>query len=68
MKVLINNREDFDSWCANNDTFNLISYEEDEPKNYPCIVAFRWVDADDSIYDDLYYEFVYLEDFELDND
>ena len=65
MKVLLNNKEDFDNWreC---DSYNYISYSEDEPKNYPCIVTFRVIDAGYSIYDDLYYEFVYLEDFELD--
>lgn len=69
MKVLINNREDFDNWCECNDSYYRISYEEDVPKYYPCIVSFRIVDSDDSIYDDLYYEFVYLQDFsELDED
>lgn len=69
MKVLLNNKEDFDSWRTNNDSFDCISYEEDEPKYYPCIVAFRYVDSDNLYYDDLYYEFVYLQDFsELDKD
>lgn len=69
MKFLINNREDFDNWCKINDSCERISYEEDEPKNYPCIVSFRVVDSYDSIYDNLYYEFVYLQDFsELDED
>ena len=68
MKVLINNREDFDNWCKTNDSYNLISYTEDEPKYYPCIMTFRIIDAGYSIYDDLYYEFVYLQDFELDKD
>lgn len=63
MKVLINNREDFDNWCKTNDSYNLISYTEDEPKYYPCIMTFRIIDAGYSIYDDLYYEFVYLQDF-----
>ena len=66
MKVLINNREDFDNWF--NDSYNYISHEEDVPKYYPCIVTFRVIDAGYSIYDDLYYEFVYLQDFELDKD
>lgn len=68
MKVLINNREDFDNWRANNDSFECISYEEDEPKYYPCVVSFRFTDSGGFIYDDLYYEFVYLQDFELDKD
>ena len=69
MKVLLNNREDFDRWYKCNDSYEFISYEEDEPKNYPCIVSFRIVDLYDSIYDNLYYEFVYLQDFsELDED
>lgn len=69
MKVLLNNREDFDRWYKCNDSCEFISYEEDEPKNYPCIVSFRVVDSYDSIYDNLYYEFVYLQDFsELDED
>lgn len=69
MKVLLNNREDFDRWYKCNDSCDRISYEEDEPKNYPCIVSFRIVDSYDSIYDNLYYEFVYLQDFsELDED
>lgn len=64
MKVLISNKEDFNNWCECNDSFNRISYEEDVPKNYPCIVLFRFADSDD-----LYYEFVYLQDFsELDED
>ena len=69
MKVLLNNREDFDRWYKCNDSYEFISYEEDEPKNYPCIISFRIVDSYDSIYDNLYYEFVYLQDFsELDED
>lgn len=69
MKVLLNNREDFDNWSKNNDAYNLISYEEELPKYYPCIITFRVVDSSDSKYDDLYYEFVYLQDFsELDED
>lgn len=63
MKVLINNREDFDNWCECHNSFNRISYEEDEPINYPCIVIFRVLSTGYSIYDDLYYEFVYLQDF-----
>lgn len=64
MKVLINNREDFNNWCECNGSFNRISYEEDKPKYYPCIVSFRFADSDD-----LYNEFVYLQDFsELDED
>lgn len=68
MKVLINNREDFDNWCEYNDSYNHISYAEDEPKCYPCIISFRFVNSDDLYYDDLHYEFVYLQDFELDKD
>lgn len=68
MKVLINNKEDFDNWRVDNESFDCISYAEDEPKNYPCIITFRVIDAGYSIHDDLYYEFVYLEDFELDKD
>ena len=67
MKTLLNNKEDFDYWRAY-DSYNYISYEEDEPKYYPCIVTSRVIDAGYSIYDDLYYEFVYLQDFELDKD
>ena len=67
MKVLLNNREDFDRWYKCNDSCECISYEEDKPKYYPCIVSFRVVNSYDSIYDNLYYEFVYLQDFsELD--
>lgn len=68
MKVLINNREDFDNWCECNDSYVRLSYAEDEPKYYPCIISFRFADAGDFIYDDLYYEFIYLQDFELDKD
>lgn len=68
MKRLLNNKEDFDNWCEDNDLCNYNSYEEDEPKYYPCIVSFRFADSGGFIYDELYYEFVYLEDFELDND
>lgn len=67
MKVLINNREDFDNWRECNDSYKHISYDEDAPKYYPCIVSFRIVNSYDSMYDFLYYEFVYLQDFsELD--
>ncbi len=69
MKVLLNNREDFNNWCENHDSFNCISCEEDEPKYYPCIVLFRFADYYDLYNDDLYYEFVYLQDFsKLDED
>lgn len=67
MKILVNNREDFNNWCKCNDAYMHFSYEEELPKYYPCIVTFRIVDSSDSICDDLYYEFVYLQDFtELD--
>lgn len=69
MKVLINNREDFDNWWECNDSYKHISYEEDVPKYYPCIVSFRIVGSNHSIYDNLYYEFIYLQDFsELNKD
>lgn len=68
MKVLLNNREDFDNWYKCNDSYNRISYEEDVPKYYPCVVSFRILSTGYSIYDDLYYEFVYLEDFKLNKD
>ena len=69
MKFLLSNKEDFDNWWECNDSYNHISYEEDAPKCYPCIVSFRIVNSYDSIYDFLYYEFVYLQDFsELDKD
>ena len=69
MKILINNREDFDNWCKCNDSYKHISYEEAVPKYYPCIVSFRIVESNYSIYDNLYYEFIYLQDFsELDED
>lgn len=63
MKRLLNNKEDFDSWRTNNDSFDCISYDEDEPKYYPCVVTSMVIDAGYSIRDDLYYEFVYLQDF-----
>ena len=65
MKVLLNNKEDFDNWREYNNSCDIISCAEDEPKYYPCIVTYRIIDARYSIYDDLYYEFVYLQDFEL---
>ena len=68
MKTLLNNKEDFYRWCKCNYTFNPISYEEDVPEYYPCIVTYRIVDSGDLYGDDLYYEFVYLQDFELDKD
>lgn len=68
MKTLLNNKEDFDFWRKNNDSYNCISYEEDEPKYYPCVVTFRILSTGYSIYDDLYYEFIYLQDFELDKE
>lgn len=68
MKDLINNREDFDNWREYNGSCDLISYAEDEPKYYPCIITSRVIDSGYSIRDDLYYEFVYLQDFELDKD
>ena len=64
MKELLNNKEDFDNWCEYNDFCNYIPCEEDVPKYYPCIVTYRYVDSADNLYyDDLYYEFVYLQDF-----
>jgi hypothetical protein len=64
MKTLLNSKEDFDNWVNNNDNYNLIDYEETKPKNYPCIVVYRFEDNYYSNTNWCYYEFVYLTDFE----
>ena len=52
MKFLLNNKEDFDNWRENNTSYDCISYAEDEPKYYPCVVTYRYVDSADNLYYD----------------
>ena len=64
MKTLLNSKEDFDNWVYTNDNYELIEYEETKPKNYPCIVVYRFEENYYGKTDWCYYEFVYLTDFE----
>lgn len=63
MKTLINNKEEFLNWLQYNYKYEPIPYDENEPKNYPCIVVEK---VENNFYNDndwLHYCFVYLEDF-----
>lgn len=67
MKKLLNNKEDFKNWRL--DYFNdiLNSYEECEPKEYPCVVVYRTYETDYCLRDRVDYEFVYLNDVSYEN-
>lgn len=63
IKELLNSKIDFEYWSADYSSDFTISSNEDEPKHYPCIVVYKYVESE-YIKDYVYYEFVYLNDFE----
>lgn len=66
-KELLNSKIDFESWGDNNLSDFAISSNEDEPKHYPCIIVYKYVESE-YIKDYVYYEFVYLNDFKKTED
>lgn len=63
-KKLIENREDFSEWMENiKDDFYLMENTVENPENYPCVVVY-YGEICDTPRDNLYYEFVYLSDFQ----
>lgn len=63
IKELLNSEIDFKYWSAGYSFDFAFSSNEDEPKHYPCIVVYKYVESE-YIKDYVYYEFVYLDDFE----
>lgn len=66
IKELLNSKIDFERWGDNNLSDFAISSNEDEPKHYPCIIVYKYVESE-YIKDYVYYEFVYLDDFKIIN-
>ena len=64
MKAKLNNKNDLCNWFGSNTWYNLHSYAEAEPKEYPCLIIWRVIDNHYRIGDDVYYEFVYFKDFQ----
>lgn len=70
-KKLLKTREDFIEWknyCKNvaYDYVYFMAEEEDEPKEYPCVMVYHDEQCCEGSYRyDLYYHFVYLSDFNL---
>ena len=70
-KKLLKTQEDFIEWknyCKNvaYDYVYFMAEEEDEPKEYPCVMVYHDEQCCEGSYRyDLYYHFVYLSDFNL---
>lgn len=67
LKELLSSEIDFEYWSSGYSSDFLISSNEDKPKYYPCIVVYKYVESE-YIKDYVYYEFVYLDDFEKTED
>lgn len=68
IKELLSNEIDFKRW-SDGYIFDIIfpAYEE-EPKHYPCVVVYKFVESSYVSKDIIYYDFVYLDDFEKKED
>lgn len=62
IKEVLNSKIDFENWSDNHLSDIVISSNEDEPKHYPCIIVYKYIESE-CIKDYVYYEFVYLDDF-----
>lgn len=69
MKELLSNKEDFRKWREHYFNYIMDSYDECEPKEYPCVVVYRTFEGEyclRNLEDNYYarkrvdYEFVYL--------
>lgn len=64
IKEVLNDKIDFENWRNNHLLDLAISSNEDEPKQYPCIIVYKYIDSEYiNVIDYVYYEFVYLDDF-----
>lgn len=62
IKEVLNSKIDFENWGGNHLFDIAISSNEDEPKHYPCIIVYNYIESE-YIKDYVHYEFVYLDDF-----
>lgn len=62
IKEVLNSKIDFEKWGDNHLSDIAISSNEDEPKHYPCIIVYKYMESE-YIKDYVHYEFVYLDDF-----
>jgi hypothetical protein len=67
MKTLILNSGDFNFWKNNynSESFYINSYAEERPLRYPCVVIYNEHENHDGIKNNIDYEFVYLNDFDI---
>lgn len=68
IKELLNSKIDFKYWSDGYSSDFVISSSEDEPKQYPCVIVYKIEESNYSIKDFVYYDFVYLNDFEKTED
>lgn len=68
LKKLLNSKIDFEYWSSGYSSDFVISSNEYEPKHYPCVIVYKIEETNYSIRDIVYYEFVYLDDFEKTED
>ena len=62
-KILLKNKEEFQSWKESNYRHILIENYEEYPSNYPCMLVEKYVENYYGEDDYVYYTFVYLNDF-----
>ena len=63
-KVKLNNKSDFDSFLDQSRPYYYIyAVDECEPKSYPTVMMYFEVENSNLIKNDLYYIFIYKEDF-----
>ena len=62
-KILLKNKEEFQSWKESNYRHILIENSEEYPSNYPCMLVEKYVENYYGEDDYVYYTFVYLSDF-----
>lgn len=64
-KTKLNNKSDFDSFLGQaRPWYCLLAIDELEPKSYPVVMAHFTVENNEYFKNDLYYTFIYKEDFE----
>ena len=68
IKELLTSENDFKYWIDGYSFDIPISSNEEEPKQYPCVVVYKFEESSYINKDFVYYDFVYLNDFERTED
>lgn len=64
-KTKLNSESDFDSFLDQSRPYYYVyAVNEREPKSYPTVIAYVEIENSNLIRNDLYYMFIYKEDFE----